>query len=74
MILAVQMNILGLSFSSDVKIIPININLDIDEIKPTDEIHHSDEIHNFDEIHPLDEILCIDEVQNLDQYDHLVEI
>ena len=74
MTLAVQMNILGLSFSSDVKIIHFNINLDIDEIKPTDEIHHSDEIHNFDEIHPLDEILCIDEVQNLDQYDHLVEI
>ena len=32
MILAVQVNILGLSFSSDVKIIHFNINLDIDEI------------------------------------------
>ena len=74
MFLAVHVNILGLSSPSDVKIIRFNINLDIDEIKPTDEIHHSDEIHNFDEIHPLDEILCIDEVQNLDQYDHLVEI
>ena len=62
MILAVQMNILRLSFSSNFKIIYFNINLDIDEIKPTDEIHHIDEIHNFDEIHHLDE------------YHHLVKI
>ena len=62
MILAVQMNILGLSFSSDVKIIHFNIHLDIDENKLTDEIHHIDEIYNFDEIHHLDEILCVDEV------------
>ena len=57
MILAVQMNNLGLSFSSDVKIIHFNINLDIDEIKPINEIHHIDEIHNFDDIHHLVEIL-----------------
>ena len=63
MTLAVQMNILGLSFSSDVKIIHFNINLDIDEIKPTDEIHHIDEIHNFDETHHIDEILHIDRFQ-----------
>ena len=61
MILAVQMNILGLSFSSDVKIIHFNINLDIDEINPIDKIHHIDGIHSFDEIHHLDEILRIDE-------------
>ena len=73
MILAVQMNILGLSFSSDVKIIHFNINLDIDEIKPTDEIHHIDEIHNFDEIHHIDEIIHIDEVHYLDEIHHLVE-
>ena len=57
-----------------IEIIHFNINLDIDEIKPTDEIHHIDEIHNFDEIHHVDEILCIDEVQFLDEYHHLVEI
>ena len=68
MILAVQVNILGLLFSSDVKIIHFNINLDIDGIKPTDEIH------NFDEIYHLDEILCIDEVQYRDECHHLVEI
>ena len=74
MILAVQVNILGLLFSSDVKIIHFNINLDIDGIKPTDEIHFIDEIHNFDEIYHLDEILCIDEVQYRDECHHLVEI
>ena len=62
MILAVQVKILGLLFSTDVEIIHFNINLDIDEIKYTDEIHHIDEIHNTDEIHHLDEILCINEV------------
>ena len=74
MILAVQVNILGLSFSTDVKIIHFNVNLDMDEIKPVDEIHHIGEIRNFDEIHHLNEIFCIDEVQYLDEYHHLVEI
>ena len=67
MILAVQVNNLGVSFFSNVRIIHFNINLDIDEIKPTDEIHHIDEIHNFDEIHHVDEIHCIDEAQYLDE-------
>ena len=62
-ILVVQVNILELLFSSDVKIIHFTINLDIDEIKPTDEIDHIDEIHNFDEIDHIDEILHIDKVQ-----------
>ena len=57
MFLAVQVNILGLSFFSDVKIINFNINLDIDEINPTDETHQIDEIHH------VDEILCIEKVQ-----------
>ena len=74
MILAVQVNILGLLFSSDVKIIHFNINLDIDGIKPTDEIHFIDEIHNFDEIYHLHEILFIDQVQFHDECNHLVEI
>ena len=63
MTLIVQVNILGLSFSSDDEIIHFNINLGIDIIHLIDEIHHIDEIHNSDEIHHIDEILHIDEVQ-----------
>ena len=63
MILAVQVNILGLSFSSDDEIIHSNISLGIDVIHLIDEIHYIDEIHNFDKIHHIDEILHIDEVQ-----------
>ena len=74
MILIVQVNILGLSFSSDDEIIHFNINLGIDVIHLIDEIHHIDEIHKFDEIHHIDEILCIDEVQYLDETYHFVEI
>ena len=59
MILIVQVNIMGLSFSSDDEIINFNINLGIDVIQLFDEIHHIDEIHKFDVIHHIDEILCI---------------
>ena len=62
MILIVQVNILGLSFSSDDEINHFNINLGIDVIHLIDEIHH------------IDEVLCIDEVQYLDETHHLVEI
>ena len=62
MIPIVQVNILGLSFSSDDKIINFNINLGIDLIRPIDKIHH------------IDEILRIDEVQYLDETHHLVLI
>ena len=53
MILIVQVNILGLSFSSDDEIIHFNINLGIDVIHLIDEINHIDEIHKFDEIYHI---------------------
>ena len=49
------MNIPGVMFSSDVKIIPFIINVD--------ETNNIDGIYNSDEIHHIDEILHIDEVQ-----------
>ena len=57
MILIVQVNILGLSFSSDDELIHFNINLGVDVIHLIDEIHHINEIHIFDVIHHIDEIL-----------------
>ena len=50
------MNILGMMFSSDGKIIPFIINLDVDEINHIDGIHHVDMIHHVDIIHHIDEI------------------
>ena len=74
MILIVQVNILGLSFSSYDDIIHFNINLGVDVIHLIHEIHHIDECHEFDEIHHIDEVLRIYEVQYLDETHHLVDI
>ena len=63
----VQMNILGMMFSSDVKIIPFIINLDVDEINHIDGIHHVDIIHHIDEIHSFDEIYHEDEILHIDE-------
>ena len=56
MILIVQVNILGLSFSSDDEIIHFNINLGIDVIHLIDEINHIDEIQDIDALNYIDAV------------------
>ena len=69
-----QVNILGLLFSSDTKITQFNKTLYLDVINHTDDLHHINDIHHIDKNHHINESHHKDEIHCLDKIHHLVQI